>query len=83
MVRAAFDNKNASVRQGKLKIMTNHENNKQDTHEINELNELNEFQQMVENSKLRRDFIRTRFEREFEQMQLKADESELTEKEQK
>ena len=49
----------------------------------NELNELNEFQQMLENSKLRREFIRTRFEREFEQMQLKADESELTEKEQK
>ncbi len=63
-----------------MKIMTNHENNKQDTHE---LNELNEFQQMLENSKLRRDFIRTRFEREFEQMQLKADESELTEQEKK
>jgi butyrate kinase len=77
---AAFDNKNASQRQGKMKIMTNHENNKQDTHE---LNELNEFQQMLENSKLRRDFIRTRFEREFEQMQLKADESELTEQEKK
>ncbi len=77
---AAFDNKNASQRQGKMKIMTNHENNKQDTQE---LNELNEFQQMLENSKLRRDFIRTRFEREFEQMQLKADESELTEQEKK
>ena len=63
--------------------MTNHENNKQDTHEINELTELTEFQQMVENSKLRRDFIRTRFEREFEQMQQKADEAKLTEKEQK
>ncbi len=63
--------------------MTNHENNKQDNHEINELNELNEFQQMVENSKLRRDFIRTRFAQEFEQMQQKADESELTGKEQK
>ncbi len=66
------------MRQGKLKIMTNHENNKQDTHEINEINELNEFQQMVENSKLRRDFIRTRFAQEFEQMQQKADELELT-----
>jgi hypothetical protein len=61
--------------------MTNHENNKQDTHEINELTELNEFQQMVENSKLRRDFIKTRFEREFEMLQQKADESELAKRE--
>ncbi len=61
--------------------MTNHENNKQDTHEINELTELNEFQQMLENSKLRRDFIKTRFEREFEMLQQKADESELAKRE--
>jgi hypothetical protein len=53
------------------------------SNESPELNELNEFQQMVENSKLRRDFIRTRFEREFEQMQQKANESELTEQEKK
>jgi butyrate kinase len=57
--------------------MTNHENNKQ------ELNELNEFQQMLENSKLRRDFIRTRFAEEFDRMQQKADESELIEQEKK
>ncbi len=49
----------------------------------NEINELNEFQQMVENSKLNREKIRTRFEREFEQMQLEADELELAKKEQK
>ncbi len=49
----------------------------------NELNEQNEFQQMVENSKLRRDFIRTRFEREFAQMQQKADELELAKQEKK
>ncbi len=49
--------------------------------ENNEITELTEFQQMVENSKLRRDFIRTRFEREFQQMQQKADEAELTEQE--
>ncbi len=60
--------------------MTNPENNKQDTHEINELNE---FQQMVENSKLNREKIRTRFAQEFQQMQLEADELELAKKEQK
>ncbi len=49
----------------------------------NEINELTEFQKMVENSKLRRDFIKTRFEREFEMLQQKADESELAKQEQK
>jgi len=62
--------------------MTNNQKEEK-SNESNELNELNEFQQMLENSKLRRDFIRTRFEREFEQMQLKADESELAKQEKK
>lgn len=55
--------------------------NNQKDEKPNENNELNEFQKMVENSKLRREFIRTRFEREFEMLQQKADEAELTEQE--
>ena len=62
--------------------MTNNQKDEK-PNENTENNELNEFQQMVENSKLRRDFIKTRFEREFEQMQLVADELELAKQEQK
>jgi hypothetical protein len=57
--------------------------NNQKDEKSNEINEINEFQQMVENSKLRRDFIRTRFEKEFEQRQQKADELELAKQEKK
>ena len=51
--------------------------------EITEITELTEIQKMLENSRANRDFIRTRFAREFEQMQLEADELELAKQEKK